>query len=724
MGVHKFTIAHEGQSHCLDYESDEGEDVLKFQLFSLTNVLPENQDLSGLSECVRRPDNLIFQDEHGGVYTLKPLNENKLPAPSVSTISATNAAVLQSDEDLARALQAEMDALFAEEQRQRQGQSHGHQSSRAAFEGRLQAYMQQVKLYEDVVRQNAARDSLPKGELEELSLLALAREGKMVATDSEKEYAFLLQVLFWFKKQFKWVNEPDCDVCGSKSVIIGVGYPTPEERRHGGGRVELFRCKGCSKEIRFPRYEDPLKLLETRSGRCGEWANCFTLYCRALGYPARLILDSTDHVWTECYSSFHNRWIHLDPCEATFDKPLLYEEGWKKKLTYVIALARDGVYDVTKRYTRKWNEVLSRRNEVSESVCQEVVAALTAAARVSIPSHELEIILLRDRQEVEELSALSQISTSTLSLPGRQSGAQEWRLERGEVEAEPRSSPPPTSETKEVRLCVDEHVTDIISALGNLLKSTEASRVVKLWARVFHKLKSQPYKSRKELFGKGAWLKDECSLPLLQAVGLQRNVQETGQVLIQLSGEPIKTSLALPVAIEHLEDLHEELERQGNLDEIRYRFTQWRRLSGGTSWASGEEPPFEISSAAFDGLRATKWHDPNGATGGWIEYRLSSTGNAKTLVGYQIMSANDAPERDPLSWEVDGSNDAGQTWRTLDSQHGQVFERRHMKRYYKVGLENMCHCAVFRFRCLSARDPSSQTRLQLANLDFFTAIGK
>lgn len=718
MGVHKFTIAHEGQSHYLDYESDDGEDVLKFQLFSLTNVLPEDQDVSGLSECVSQPNNLIFLKEQGGVYTLKPLDENKLPALSVSTISATNAAVLQSDEDLARALQAEMDALFAKEQRQRQ--PRGHHSGRAAFEGNLRTYMQQVKLYEDEVRQNAARDSVPKGELEELSLVALAREGKMAATDSEKEYAFLLQVLFWFKKDFKWVNEPDCDVCGSQSRRSGVGYPTPEEARHGGERVELFRCEGCGKEVRFPRYKDPLKLLETRSGRCGEWANCFTLYCRALGYPARLVLDSTDHVWTECYSSFHKRWIHLDPCEATYDKPLLYEKGWKKKLSYVIALARDGVYDVTKRYTRKWNEVLSRRNEVSESVCQEVVSALTAAARVAIPSHELEIVLLRDKQEVEELSALPQLSTATLSLPGRQSGAQEWRLARGEVEAEPRSLPLPTSETREVRLCVDEHVTDIISALGNLLKSTEANRVVKLWARVFHKLKLQPYKSRKELFGKGAWLKDECSLSLLQAVGLQRNVQETGQVLIQLLGDPVKTSLALPVAIEHLEDLHEELERQGNLDEIRYRFTQWRRLSGGTSCASGEECPFEISSAAFDGLRATKWHDPNGVIGGWIEYRLP-TGNAKSLVGYQIMSANDAPERDPMSWEVDGSNDAGQSWRTLDSQHGQVFERRYMRRFYKVGLENMCQCTMFRFRCLSARDPSSQTRLQLANLDFFTA---
>ena len=132
----------------------------------------------------------------------------------------------------------------------------------------------------------------------------------------------------------------------------------------------------CHAQTRFVRYNHPGKLLETRTGRCGEWANCFTLCCRAMGYDARYIYDITDHVWTEVFSETLGRWLHCDPCENRVDAPLIYEAGWGKKLSYLFAFSNEEVVDVAQRYTNKWEDMLVHRNRVSENWLREVVAAM------------------------------------------------------------------------------------------------------------------------------------------------------------------------------------------------------------------------------------------------------------------------------------------------------------------------------------------------------------
>jgi hypothetical protein len=66
-------------------------------------------------------------------------------------------------------------------------------------------------------------------------------------------------------------------------------------------------------------------------------------------------------------------WIHVDPCEAAVDEPLLYQ-GWGKNQTFIFSFERrvegeqDGdkavnveVEDVTWRYTTNATAVFERR---------------------------------------------------------------------------------------------------------------------------------------------------------------------------------------------------------------------------------------------------------------------------------------------------------------------------------------------------------------------------
>jgi hypothetical protein len=98
------------------------------------------------------------------------------------------------------------------------------------------------------------------------------------------------------------------------------------------------------------RHNDPLEILDYGKGRCGEFSILFTALCLAHNYQARIILDLSDHVWTEVWDDEQKRWVHVDPSERRIDDPEMYVRDWKKTLKEIYAFENGNVENVTENY--------------------------------------------------------------------------------------------------------------------------------------------------------------------------------------------------------------------------------------------------------------------------------------------------------------------------------------------------------------------------------------
>ncbi len=100
------------------------------------------------------------------------------------------------------------------------------------------------------------------------------------------------------------------------------------------------------------RHEDPIAIIGYGQGRCREFSILFTALCLANGYKARLVLDLSDHAWTEVWSDESRKWMHVDPSEKKMNDPEMYERDWNKDLKEVYAFENGVIENVTTFYKR------------------------------------------------------------------------------------------------------------------------------------------------------------------------------------------------------------------------------------------------------------------------------------------------------------------------------------------------------------------------------------
>lgn len=167
-------------------------------------------------------------------------------------------------------------------------------------------------------------------------------------------------------------DDQDHDDDEEYQTFIGYIYPSESELDGKASRTELYRCHKCREFTRFPRFNSAQHVIGHGRGRCGEYSMLLFLFLRALNHECRWVVDWADHVWAEALigDKGKQRWVHLDPCEASVDENLLYE-GWGKKQTYILAFYAPKtktdlaplIEDVTHTYTSDALDVIRKRRD-------------------------------------------------------------------------------------------------------------------------------------------------------------------------------------------------------------------------------------------------------------------------------------------------------------------------------------------------------------------------
>lgn len=157
--------------------------------------------------------------------------------------------------------------------------------------------------------------------------------------------------------------------------------------------------------------------------------------CIVFNYEVRKVSEMSDHVWLEVFSESTQRWVHCDPCENAIGTPLMYEAGWKKQISYCIAISDREMQDVTWNYTSNAKLILERRRkQCEENWLLNLVMFITRTLQNRL---DPQIVREMNERRVKELVSYlwipnqKQRDLKCNELLGRQSGSLMWRVARG-----------------------------------------------------------------------------------------------------------------------------------------------------------------------------------------------------------------------------------------------------------------------------------------------------
>ncbi|MFY0578038.1 GH92 family glycosyl hydrolase [Cystobacter fuscus] len=121
--------------------------------------------------------------------------------------------------------------------------------------------------------------------------------------------------------------------------------------------------------------------------------------------------------------------------------------------------------------------------------------------------------------------------------------------------------------------------------------------------------------------------------------------------------------------------------------------------------ANGDNPPNETADLIADGDVNSKWLTFTST--GWVQFKLKQPIAVKR---YALSSANDAAERDPATWKLEGSQN-GTSWTVIDQRGNESFTNRFETKTYTFA--NTTAYSYYRFNVTANRGASI---LQIAEL--------